>query len=64
MSLDRRYIQVAVNNKRELAVHGISPADFYSIINYDNVHSLLDKVEELKKEVEYLRSEVRSLKYK
>ena len=62
MSLDSRFIQVAVKNKRELDMHGVSPADFYSIINYDNIHRILDKVNKLEKEVQSLRSEVQSLR--
>jgi hypothetical protein len=62
MSLNNRFIQLAVKNKRELEIHGISPADFYSIINHGNINLLLDKVEKLEKEVESLKSEVRSLK--
>lgn len=62
MSLDRGHIQIAVKNKRELEMYGVSPADFYSIINYDNIRLLIDNINKLEKEVEYLRSEVRSLK--
>ncbi len=62
MALSEHYIQIAVENKRELEHKGISPADFYSIINHDNIQELLDKVEKLEKEVKYLRNEVNSLK--
>ena len=62
MTLDRGYIQAAVNNKRELETHGVSPADFYSIINYDNIRLLIDRLNKLEKEVESLRNEVRYLR--
>lgn len=62
MTLNENFIQVAVNNKRELERRGISPADFYSIINYDNIQRLLDKVNKLEKEVEDLQREVKYLR--
>ncbi len=62
MSLHEGYIQAAINQKMELESRGISPADFYALINYDNIRVLLDKMDKLEKEVKYLRGEVSYLR--
>lgn len=61
MSLDKEYLQAAVDQKRELSSHGVSPADFFSIITYDNTRLIIAKNEELEKKIRDLENDVANL---
>lgn len=57
MNLNPEAIKSAMNHRREVEKYGINAADFFSVINYDNIILILDKVEILENEVINLKNE-------